>query len=183
MSTDVSSVRRGSVWEEALLEELLYAIAHIAHAEQHLIEIETLQDKPTLAHLINTLRMCRKEVGNILLNHIRVSGDSGGEFRSKTESFWCCLKHSAMALIHCDEVIEKLIKRLADSVVDTGLRSDSTDADDVKLLLNELVEAYKVRKTLREVLMKIIREGPSSTTSTTPTRCREDLCIEEDVNE
>ena len=182
MSVDVgSSVRRGSVWEEALLEELIYAIAHIAHAEQHLIEIETLQDKPTLAHLINTLRMCRKEVGNILFNHIEVSDGSGGEFRSKAESFWCCLKHSAMALIHCDEVIEKLIKRLADSVVDGGLKS--VESDDVKLILTELVEAYKVRKSLREVLMRIVKEGPSMISPTTSTRCREDLCIEGDVNE
>jgi len=34
------------------------------------------------------------------------------EFRTKLENLWCSLKHLAMALVHCDETVEKLIRRL-----------------------------------------------------------------------
>jgi len=166
----------GGVWEEALLEELIYAIAHIAHAEQHLLEIETLQGKPTVLDLVNSLRSCRKDIGDVLFSTLQVTNESGGEFRGKAESFWCVLKHVSMALIHCDEIAEKLIRRLIESGI-----SGASNTDKLKTYASDLLEVYKVRKALRDTIIKLLKEGPYNIDLTSTTvRCREDLCLEED---
>lgn len=158
------------VWEEALLEELIYAIAHIAHAEQHLLEMETSQGKLVVPDMINALRSCRKDIGGILFDNLQLSGGSGSEFRNVVESFWCFIKHTSMALIHCDEIAEKLIRRLMDS--------GANDTDKVKAYIANLIDVYKVRKTLRDTLIKLLKEPPENIDASYLVRCREDLCLD-----
>ncbi|MCS7108696.1 MAG: hypothetical protein RMH77_02335 [Sulfolobales archaeon] len=171
-------LRVGGVWEEALLEELIYAIAHIAHAEQHLLEIETSQGKPVIPELINALRSCRKDIGDILFNNLQVAKSSTDpEFRGSAESFWCFLKHTSMALIHCDEIAEKLIKRLINGL---GSSANEADMDKVKDIASNLIDVYRVRKMLRDTLMKVLKEPPTNIDSSSLVRCREDLCLDSD---
>lgn len=169
----MSEKLKSGVWEEALLEELVYVIAHLAHAEQHMLELECMQGKPQLTAVINGIRNCRKALGEILFNNLRVGGESGGEFRSRAESFWCTIKHLAMSIVHCDEVSEKLISRLENLALSRG------SEEYLKPLIRDLLDVYKVRRALRETLMKILREVPLDT-SASSVRCREDLCVEAD---
>lgn len=160
------------VWEEALLEELVYVIAHLAHTEQHMLELECMQERPQLAAVIDRIRTCRKTLGEILFNNIGVEGESGGsEFRSRAESFWCTIKHLSMSIIHCDEVAEKLISRLEDLALSKG------SAESLEPLVMDLLNVYRVRRSLRETLMKILKESPIKT-SAASVRCREDLCVD-----
>jgi hypothetical protein len=101
------------VWEEALVEEAIYLIAHLAQSEQHLMEIEGETKLEDLMPIIDGLRNKRKMVGDVLFSVLRIEGEKEKEeFRTKLESLWCSLKHLAMALVHCDETVEKLIRRL-----------------------------------------------------------------------
>ena len=101
------------VWEEALVEEAIYLIAHLAQSEQHLMEIEGETKLEDLMPIIDGLRNKRKVVGDVLFSVLRIEGEKEKEeFRTKLESLWCSLKHLAMALVHCDETVEKLIRRL-----------------------------------------------------------------------
>lgn len=163
----------GGVWEEALLEELIYVIAHLAHTEQHMIEVDCQQETPKLTAVINKVRMCRKIIGEVLFNSLGVEGGSGGEFRGRAESFWCTLKHLSMSLVHCDEVAEKLIKR----VEDVALREGNPES--LRSVVADLINVYRVRKTLRDTLIKLLTEVPIIS-EVSNVRCREDLCLEED---
>jgi len=51
------------VWEEALVEEAIYLIAHLAQSEQHLMEIEGETKLEDLMPIIDGLRNKRKMVG------------------------------------------------------------------------------------------------------------------------
>ncbi|MGC9107225.1 MAG: hypothetical protein ACP5IE_03420, partial [Infirmifilum sp.] len=73
---------RSPVYEEALLQELAYAIAHIAHAEQHLLEIDSQLAEPSLSTYIDRLRMGRKTLGEVLFGLVGVmKGGEGAESR------------------------------------------------------------------------------------------------------
>ena len=170
------STKTGGVWEEALIEEMVYAIAHIAHAEQHLLEIETSIGKPTLLMIIDKLRNGRKSMGQTLFDIIGVSleeAGEGGEFKQKAESFWCTLKHLSMALIHCDEVAEKIIKKI---IVALSQNKDMSSAEN---LAKKLVEVYNIRKTIRDAIVDLLTKTVKSIEQAPETiRCREDLCVE-----
>ncbi|MFN3598794.1 MAG: hypothetical protein ACK4VK_03535, partial [Aquificaceae bacterium] len=62
-----------SLWEEALVEEVIYLIAHLAHAEQHLMELEGETKLQDLVIYIDELRNRRKNVGNLLFSILEIS--------------------------------------------------------------------------------------------------------------
>ncbi|MEM4784808.1 MAG: hypothetical protein QXN88_04170, partial [Sulfolobales archaeon] len=70
----------------------------------------------------------------------------------------------------------KLIRRLIDSGI-----SGASNTDKLKTYASDLLEVYKVRKALRDTIIKLLKEGPYNIDLTSTTvRCREDLCLEED---
>lgn len=154
-----------SVEEEALIEELVYLLGHIAHAEQHAVEIDSGLKEPKLVDIINTLRRTRKEVGKILLEEAGLSGKGNGgeEFRTGGENVWCAIKHLSMALIHCDECIEKVIKKLSNGKLDSA---------------QDLLMLYETRRTILDMLKRVLRTG-GKIEDVNSVRCREDLCVEE----
>jgi hypothetical protein len=132
------------VWEEALVEEAIYLIAHLAQSEQHLMEIEGETKLEDLMPIIDGLRNKRKMVGDVLFSVLRIEGEKEKEeFRTKLESLWCSLKHLAMALVHCDETVEKLIRRLE-------CHLQSGDIEKAKELSEKVKELYEVRQSIRE---------------------------------
>lgn len=163
------------VWEEALAEEMVYLLAHLAHAEQHLLEIGgELEDvDPRILALVNKLRIGRKKVGEVLYSSLGLSdfGGGGSEFRSTVESLWCTLKHLSMALVHCDESIEKLARRLVEALE----RGDEASS---KRVLADIKSLLAVRKTLRDSIKATLFELPESVKGVESVRCREDLCVE-----
>lgn len=163
------------VWEQALAEEMVYLLAHLAHAEQHLLEIgaELGDVDPKILILVDKLRTGRKRIGEILYNSLGLSKAEGGgdEFRSAAESVWCALKHLSMALVHCDESIEKLVRRLVEAIE----RGDETSS---KRILSDIRGLFAVRRTLRDSLKASLFEIPESVRDVESIRCREDLCIE-----
>jgi len=69
-------------WEEALIQEFIYAIAHLNHVEQHLME-DAFVGKPIFGDLIDLLREQRKFVEQALLNILNIEAQrSGTELRS-----------------------------------------------------------------------------------------------------
>ncbi len=173
ISSQTAISKHGGVWEEATIEEIVYAIAHLAHAEQHLLEIDTAQGKPILAPLINSLRINRKTVGETLFTLIGIEEKGGGaQFRQKAESLWCTLKHLSMAMIHCDEIAEKMIKRLLDEI------KANNASETVKTLALQLSSIYSVRNEIRNNIVKLLTDVPKNIDLVNTVRCREDLCIE-----
>jgi hypothetical protein len=157
-----------AVWEEALLQEFLYAIGHLNHVEQHLIEEDALTGLPLFGDLVDMFREQRKLVGQVMFMVERLEATKSGTLlRSSWESIWCALKHITTALIHVDECIEKLLKKFK-SVGDPAL------VENVKVLLG-------VRKSLIDGALKIIERGKqvANILSEAGTRCKEDLCLEE----
>jgi hypothetical protein len=133
------------VWEEALVEEAIYLIAHLAQSEQHLMEIEGETKLEDLMPIIDGLRNKRKMVGDVLFSVLRIEGEKEKEeFRTKLESLWCSLKHLAMALVHCDETVEKLIRRLE-------CHLQSGDMEKAKELSEKVKELYEVRQSIRNL--------------------------------
>ncbi|WP_052883882.1 hypothetical protein [Infirmifilum uzonense] len=163
---------RSPVYEEALLQELAYAIAHIAHAEQHLLEIDSQIAEPSLSTYIDRLRMGRKTLGEVLFGLVGVmKGGEGAESRTAAESFWCTVKHLSMAVVHCDECAEKVIRRLSEKL-STG------DAVSAKSLLEDLSKIYSVRRDAFKMLIDILKGGDLKDLQVESARCREDLCVE-----
>ncbi|MFN7064723.1 MAG: hypothetical protein ACK4OF_01040 [Aquificaceae bacterium] len=160
------------LWEEALVEEVIYLIAHLAHAEQHLMELEGETKLQDLVVYIDELRNRRKVVGNLLFSILEISGEGGGEFRSKVESLWCVLKHLSMALVHCDESAEKVIRRMDCALV-------QGDEEASKKLSEKLKELYELRQALRNSIRELLFEVSKKLTKTPAVRCREDLCLVE----
>jgi hypothetical protein len=77
------------VWEEALVEEAIYLIAHLSQSEQHLMEIEGETKLEDLMPIIDGLRNKRKMVGDVLFSVLRMEGEKEKEeFRTKLESLW-----------------------------------------------------------------------------------------------
>lgn len=163
---------QSGVWEEALIEEVIYLIAHIAHAEQHLMELEGETRLEDLILHIDELRNRRKSLGNLLFSILEVSGESGGEFRSKVESLWCTLKHLSMAMVHCDESAEKVIRRL-----DCSLAQGKEE--EAKKLSEKLRQLYDLRQSLRNSIKELLFEVSKKLTKVQSVRCREDLCLVE----
>ncbi|MEM0371880.1 MAG: hypothetical protein QXY23_04815, partial [Ignisphaera sp.] len=60
------NMKKAAVWEEALLQEFIYAIGHINHVEQHLIEIDSSTGLPIFGDIIDMFREQRKLVGQIM---------------------------------------------------------------------------------------------------------------------
>jgi len=134
------------VWEEALVEEAIYLIAHLAQSEQHLMEIEGETKLEDLMPIIDGLRNKRKMVGDVLFSVLRIEGEKEKEeFRTKLESLWCSLKHLSMALAHCDETVEKLIRRLE-------CHLQSGDMEKAKELSEKVKELYEVRQSIRNFI-------------------------------
>jgi hypothetical protein len=67
------------VWEEALVEEAIYLIAHLAQSEQHLMEIEGETKLEDLMPIIDGLRNKRKVVGDVLFSVLRIEGEKEKE--------------------------------------------------------------------------------------------------------
>jgi len=169
MRAQVTSVaeKKSAVWEEALIQEFIYAIAHLNHVEQHLIEEDAFVGEPIFGDLIDMFREQRKHVGQELFNILNIEAQrSGTELRSAWESVWCALKHVTTALIHVDECIEKLLRKIRES-------RDPTMIDSVRVLI-------RVRKEILEGALAIIDRGgkASSTLTEASARCREDICLE-----
>jgi len=161
------------VWEEALVEEVVYLIAHLAQSEQHLMEIQAEAKVEELTLIIDEIRNKRKTVGDILFSTLKIEGEKEREeFRSKLESLWCSLKHLAMALIHCDETVEKLIRRLE-------CHLQSGDNEKAQELSKKIKELYEVRQSIRNFIKVLLFDMPKKLSSTPQVRCREDLCIME----
>lgn len=166
--------RRGlATREEALLEELVYAISHIAHAEQHLLEVDSQLEQPLLITAVDRLRKARKNVGEVLLEvaGLRVRG-SGLEVRSAGESLWCALKHLCMALVHCDECAEKIARRLAE------VSSSTPSPAALGELVARLKEVYGTRRIIRDILIELLTSRLEIPESVEVPRCREDVCEE-----
>ena len=70
-----------------------------------------------------------------------------------------------MALVHCDENIEKIIRRI-----------------DEPRALNSLRILYEARRILRETLMSMLLHIPKTInlSQVNEIRCKEDLCIEDE---
>jgi hypothetical protein len=66
------------VWEEALLEELLYAIGHVNHCEQHLIEADSEIQFPVFLNITGRLREDRKTLGQVLFALEKVTSEEVG---------------------------------------------------------------------------------------------------------
>jgi hypothetical protein len=133
-------------WEEALVEEAIYLIAYLAQSGQHLMEIEGEKKLEDLMPIIDGLRDKKKMVGDVLFSVLRIEGEKEKEeFRTKLESLWCSLKHLAMALVHCDETVEKLIRRLE-------CHLQSGDMEKAKRLSEKVKELYEVRQSNRNLL-------------------------------
>ncbi|MCS6997921.1 MAG: hypothetical protein N2648_00725 [Aquificaceae bacterium] len=159
-----------NLWEEALVEEVVYLIAHLAHAEQHLMELEGETKLEDLVLYIDELRSRRKSMGNLLFSILEISGEKGGEFRSKVESLWCVLKHLSMALVHCDESAEKVIRRI-DCATAQGREEEA------KKLGEKLKELYDLRQSLRNSIREFLFEVSKKLAKVQAIRCREDLCL------
>jgi hypothetical protein len=133
-------------WEEALVEEAIYLIAYLAQSGQHLMEIEGEKKLEDLMPIIDGLRDKKKMVGDVLFSVLRIEGEKEKEeFRTKLESLWCSLKHLAMALVYCDETVEKLIRRLE-------CHLQSGDMEKAKRLSEKVKELYEVRQSNRNLL-------------------------------
>jgi hypothetical protein len=133
-------------WEEALVEEAIYLIAYLAQSEQHLMEIEGEKKLEDLMPIIDGLRSKRKMVWDVLFSVLRIEGKKEKEeLRTKLESLWYSLKHLAMALVHCDETVEKLIRRLE-------CHLQSGDMEKAKRLSEKVKELYEVRQSNRNLL-------------------------------
>jgi len=158
------------VWEEALVEEAIYLIAHLAQSEQHLMEIEGETKLEDLMPIIDGLRNKRKMVGDVLFSVLRIEGEKEKEeFRTKLESLWCSLKHLAMALVHCDETVEKLIRRLE-------CHLQGGDMEKAKELSQKVKELYEVRQSIRNFIKMLLFDISKKLSSAPQVRCREDLC-------
>lgn len=140
-----------------IIESLIYLVSHLAHIEQHLIELETAIGKSFFVNVINEVRSQRSVVAKILLDTLKLNKVGEG----KVESLWCVIKHFSIALVQLDEVIEKFIKKY----VDTG------DGD----LINKIETLYSVRRKMMEQLMRLLE---ASNAVSVDTKCLEELCVE-----
>ena len=91
--------------EQALLEEQLWAIAHLINIAEHLVEYTAVKQDEEAVKLTTTIREIRKETVNKVFN-ILFSGSK--ELRGYADNLWCTLKHMLSAMIHSEEVAEKL---------------------------------------------------------------------------
>jgi uncharacterized protein YhaN len=162
------------VWEEALIQEFLYLIGHLNHSEQHLIEADSYIGYPIFGELTNLLREYRKKAGQVMfeIERLETEQSSGGEFRTSWESIWCTLKHLTTALIHTDEVIEKILKRV---------KENREDPESVDMLNKQIQILLEIRKGIMDALSTLIQQAKtlSQSISFSSIRCREDLCLEE----
>ena len=164
----VAEEKKLAVWEEALLQEFLYAIGHLNHVEQHLLESDSYVGAPIFGDLVDMFREQRKIVGQALFLIEKLEASkSGTELRSSWESIWCALKHATTALIHVDECIEKILKR----VKETG---DTSLNEEIKMLLN-------ARSKILKGIVDMIQRGKMASNILTEAsvRCRDDICLEE----
>lgn len=161
--------KNSAVWEEALLQEFLYTIGHLNHVEQHLLESDSYVGSPLFGDIVDMFREQRKLVGQVmfLIEKIEALKSGGPEVRSSWESVWCALKHATTALIHVDECVEKILKKLKDEA-----RAEYLDC--IKILL-------KVRENVLKNVVEMIRRGKTVANILTEVsvRCREDVCLEE----
>lgn len=158
------------VWEETLVEEAIYLIAHLAQSEQHLMEIEGETKLEDLMPIIDGLRNKRKMVGDMLFSVLRIEGEKEKEeFRTKLESLWCSLKHVATALVHCDETVEKLIRRLE-------CHLQGGDMEKAKELSKKVKELYEIRQSIRNFIKMLLFDISKKLGSAPHVKCREDLC-------
>jgi hypothetical protein len=164
----IVSRKSGSpVWEEALLEELLYAIGHLNHCEQHLIEADSEIQFPVFLDITSRLREDRKTLGQVLFALEKVtSEEGGGDLRTAWESIWCTLKHITAALIHVDECIEKVSKL-----------SEKGASQELSI---QILDLLKVRQRLLESTVELINRAKANASMLrdSSVRCREDLCLE-----
>jgi hypothetical protein len=124
------------VWEEALVEEAIYFIAHLAQSEQHLMEIEGETKLEDLIPIIDGLRNKRKVVGDVLFSVLRIEGEKEKEeFRTKLESLWCSLKHLAIRL-EC--------------------HLQGGDTEKAKELSEKVKELYEVRQSIRNFIKMLL---------------------------
>lgn len=161
-----------AVWEEALEQEFIYAIGHLNHVEQHLIEADSSIELPIFSPLVNEFRELRKLTGQVLFNVESIKSEKGGkEQRNAWESIWCALKHSSTALIHLDECIEKMIREIS------YLKSEKERVEWMQSF-RTLLDA---RRRTMEGIMSMIKTGKenSDLIKEAEVRCREDLCLEE----
>lgn len=91
--------------EKALLEEQMWAIAHLINVAEHLVEYTAVKNDVDALKLLATIREIRKEAVNKVFN-IVFSGSTS--IRSHADNLWCTLKHMLSAMIHAEEVSEKL---------------------------------------------------------------------------
>lgn len=163
--------QKPAVWEEALIQEFLYAIGHLNHCEQHLIEVDSSVGTTIFGDIINRIREQRKTVGEALFLIEKLEATkSGSNIRTSWESMWCTLKHLTTALIHIDECVEKILKRVGGG-----------DGELIKYV-NMLL---KVRYSIVESLVQLLSRARASAEIITraSVRCREDLCVESSKDE
>ena len=127
------------VWEEALVEEAIYLIAHLAQSEQHLMEIEKETKLEDLIPIIDGLRNKRKVVGDVLFSVLRIEREKEKEeFRTKLESLLCSLKYLAMVLVHCDETLQ------------------NGNMEKAKELSEKVKELYEIRQSIRNFIKMLL---------------------------
>lgn len=173
MPEDEKAVEVSPVWEEALVQEFVYLIGHLNHSEQHLLEADAYLGRPAFGDLVDRLRECRKIVGQALfeIEALEARG-GGGDFRTSWESVWCTLKHLATALIHTDEVIEKVLKKA---------KSGQQDLEAAARINSQLQSLLEARKSILDSIEDLVARAKalSGSVDLSSVRCREDLCLEE----
>ncbi len=126
--------------EEAIVEEVLYAIANLANSEEHLMETAYKAknlDTKFLLKLADAVREMRQRLGSTLFG----KGKNEKDYRSSTGEIWCCLKHHLISKIHIIESIEKFVR--------------AGDIDNAEKLLEVLEDNEYIIK----VLVKMLRGG------------------------
>ncbi len=169
----VSGGKKLAVWEEALLQEFIYLIGHLNHSEQHLLEADAYIGRSIFGDLVNIIREYRKRAGHVLFMVEKLEAEgSSSEFRTSWESIWCTLKHLTTALIHTDEVLEKILRRMYSGGDGTG--DTKAYGEQVNILLG-------VRRGILEAINNLITRAKtlSNIINFSSIRCRDDLCIEE----
>ncbi|ABN69855.1 hypothetical protein Smar_0754 [Staphylothermus marinus F1] len=169
-------ITESPVWEEALIQEFIYLVGHLNHSEQHLIEADAYIGYPVFGNLVDEIRELRKKAGQVMfeIERLEAREKGGEEFRTSWESIWCTLKHLTTALIHTDEVIEKILRKIREG-----------GTDNIASLNTQLQILLEVRKGVLESLKKLISQAKtlSNIVEDASVRCREDLCLEEVVEQ
>lgn len=93
--------------EEAIDEEVLYAIMNMIALEEHMIESFNKTDIIQYSEIADMQRKIRQKTLQLIK---KVEKNTGGNFRDYKAEVWCALKHALVTKMHLLETLEKLQK-------------------------------------------------------------------------